>query len=88
MLSFLKECLSTFCCFVFWAEIGEESFVGETLLSPSDANAIHDFGSEFSSPDYLLPAENYLESTKLVEGSSLGKRSVSRALFDDMKKRM
>ena len=88
LLSLLKEVLIHFVCSLFWAEIDEESFVGDTLLSPSAADAIHDFASEFPPSEFLFPAENSVEATKPIEPSFLGKRSVSRALFDDLKKRM
>ena len=84
----LKVALTHFVSPLFWSEIGEESFVGDTLLSPSAADAINDFASEFPPPEFLFPAENSVEATKPIEASSLGKRSVSRALFDDLKKRI
>lgn len=89
--STLKSCFfglilcSVFCLF---ADSSEGSFVGATPLPAAAAAAIDALASGFPSGSFVYPEDQYAEGVKISGSSSLGKRPVSRVLFDDEKKCM
>lgn len=66
----------------------ESSFVAETPLPAVVVDAVGALASNFPSSSFVYPADEQVDGVKVRGESSLGKRPVSRALFDDEKKRM
>lgn len=66
----------------------EGSFVAGTPLPAAAASVVDALASEFPPGSFVYPADYHLDGVKISGESSLGKRPVSRALFDEEKKSM
>lgn len=73
---------------IFFVDSSEGSFVGATPLPPAAVAAVDALASGFPSGSFIYPEDQYTEGVKISGSSSLGKRPVSRTLFDDDKKCM
>lgn len=70
------------------ADSSGSSFAASSPLGAEAVSAAEPLGADFPAHGFVSPSDRYSEDITRGGTSSFGKRPVSRALFDDDRKRM